>query len=205
MELDPQPFRIDKLLRDLSVILSANVGMKPIEVLFDVDPALPPVLVGDAMRLQQVLINLSGNAIKFTEQGEVVIQFKVLERTPQHTTLSIAVRDSGIGIAPENQAHTDGFSQAEASPPAALWHQAGSVDQQAAGAVDGRRPGAGQCAGTGQQLPLHHHPGYGRPDSRRPGTRTPAHRRTSEHAGGGRQPHRPGPAGHHGPLLVLAG
>ncbi|MFZ2308805.1 MAG: response regulator [Rhodoferax sp.] len=116
MELDPQPFRIDKLLRDLSVILSANVGMKPIEVLFDVDPALPPVLVGDAMRLQQVLINLSGNAIKFTEQGEVVIQFKVLERTPQHTTLSIAVRDSGIGIAPENQAHIfDGFSQAEAS------------------------------------------------------------------------------------------
>jgi len=116
MELDPQPFRVDRLLRDLSVILSANVGPKPVEVLFDIDRALPQVMVGDAMRLQQVLINLGGNAIKFTSQGEVVIQFKVLEQTTKSTTLRIAVRDSGIGIAPENQARIfDGFSQAEAS------------------------------------------------------------------------------------------
>ena len=116
MELDPLPFRIDRLLRDLSVILSANVGDKPVEVLFDLDPALPPVLVGDAMRLQQVLINLAGNAIKFTSKGEVVVQFKVLSRTQQETLLHIAVRDSGIGIAPENQARIfQGFSQAETS------------------------------------------------------------------------------------------
>jgi PAS domain S-box-containing protein len=116
MELDPQAFRMDHLLRDLAVILSANLGTKPIEVLFDVDPTLPRVLLGDAMRLQQVLINLAGNAIKFTNQGEVVVQFKVLTRTDTHTTLRIAVRDSGIGIAPENQKHIfDGFSQAEAS------------------------------------------------------------------------------------------
>ena len=116
MELDPQPFRIDRLLRDLSVILSANVGVKPLEVLFDLDPALPPVLVGDAMRLQQVLINLASNAIKFTSQGEVVIQFKVLSRSPYETMLHISVRDSGIGIAPENQARIfQGFSQAETS------------------------------------------------------------------------------------------
>ncbi len=116
MALDPQPFRMDRLLRDLSVILSANVGAKPVEVLFDVDPALPPVMVGDAMRLQQVLINLGGNAIKFTSQGEVVVQFKVLEQTEQHTRLRIAVRDTGIGIAPEHVSHIfDGFSQAEAS------------------------------------------------------------------------------------------
>ena len=116
MELDLQPFRIDRLLRDLSVILSANVGVKPLEVLFDVDPALPPALVGDAMRLQQVLINLAGNAIKFASQGEVVIQFKVLSRNQHETMLHIAVRDSGIGIAPENQARIfQGFSQAETS------------------------------------------------------------------------------------------
>ncbi len=100
----------------MSVILSANVASKPIEVLFDIDPALPKMLCGDAMRLQQVLINLGGNAIKFTSQGEVVLQIKVTQQTPQRAVLRIAVRDSGIGIALENQAHIfDGFSQAEAS------------------------------------------------------------------------------------------
>ena len=116
MELDPQPFGVDRLLRDLSVILSANVGVKPIEVLFDVDTMLPRVLVADAMRLQQVLINLAGNAIKFTNEGEVVVEINLVSRTDSHTTLRFAVRDSGIGIAPENQEHIfEGFSQAEAS------------------------------------------------------------------------------------------
>jgi len=108
--------RIDRLMRDLSVILSANVGQKPVEVLFDIDPATPKVALGDAMRLQQVLINLAGNAIKFTEEGEVQVQIKVLSQTSSGTTLRFLVSDSGIGIAPENQHHIfEGFSQAEAS------------------------------------------------------------------------------------------
>ncbi len=116
MELDPQPFVVEQLLRELSVILSANVGDKPVEVLFDIDPALPKALVGDAMRLQQVLINLGGNAIKFTAQGEVVVLLKVVSESATDVTLRIAVRDSGIGIAPENQKKIfDDFSQAEAS------------------------------------------------------------------------------------------
>ena len=116
MTLDPNPFRIDQLLRDLSVILSANVGAKPVEVLFDIDPALPRHLVGDAMRLQQVLINLGGNAIKFTAQGEVVVSMAVVAREANAVTVEIAVRDTGIGIAPENQARIfSGFTQAEAS------------------------------------------------------------------------------------------
>ena len=116
MSLDPRPFQVDRLLRDLSVILSANVRAKTIDVLFDIDPAVPPCLLGDDMRLQQVLINLSGNAVKFTEAGEVVLSLKVLERTDDDVLLEFAIRDSGIGIAPENQAHIfTGFSQAEAS------------------------------------------------------------------------------------------
>jgi two-component system, sensor histidine kinase and response regulator len=116
MTLDPQPFRIDQLLRDLSVILSANVGTKPVEVLFDIDPALPRHLVGDAMRLQQILTNLAGNAIKFTAQGEVVLSMTVRQRDASAVTLEIAVRDTGIGIAPENQDRIfSGFTQAEAS------------------------------------------------------------------------------------------
>ncbi len=116
MLLDPQPFRVDQLLRDLSVILSTYVGQKRVEVLFDVDPALPLCLVGDAMRLQQVLINLGGNAIKFTERGTVLVSMTLQERDAASVTLQIAVRDNGIGIAPENQARIfSGFTQAEAS------------------------------------------------------------------------------------------
>jgi len=116
MALDPQPFRLDRLLRDLSVILSANVGSKDIEVLYDIDPALPRALLGDDMRLQQVLINLGGNAIKFTSVGQVVLRLRALELSAHDVLLEVAVRDSGIGIAPENQAHIfSGFSQAEAS------------------------------------------------------------------------------------------
>ena len=116
MELEVQPFRIDRLMRDLSVIVSANVDQKSVEVLFDIDPTTPRVLMGDAMRLQQVLINLTGNAIKFTAQGEVLVQIKVLAQTAKGTTLRFAVCDSGIGIAPENQQHIfEGFAQAEAS------------------------------------------------------------------------------------------
>jgi PAS domain S-box-containing protein len=116
MTLDPQPFRMDQLMRDLGVILSANAGDKPVEVLFDIDPALPRSLVGDAMRLQQVLINLGGNAIKFTERGEVVVAVRVLAQLGDTVTLQVSVRDTGIGIAPENQARIfSGFTQAEAS------------------------------------------------------------------------------------------
>ena len=116
MALDLQPFRVSDLMRDLSVILSANVGNKPVDLLFDVDPTAPKTLLGDSMRLQQVLINLGGNALKFTEQGEVVIQIKMLAQQGGNATLRFSVHDSGIGISPENQAHIfDGFSQAEAS------------------------------------------------------------------------------------------
>ncbi len=116
MTLDPHPFRMDQLLRELGVILSANVGAKPVEVLFDIDRHLPRRLVGDAMRLQQVLINLGGNAVKFTAEGEVVVSVQVLQRQDDTVTLRVAVRDTGIGIAPENQARIfSGFTQAEAS------------------------------------------------------------------------------------------
>jgi len=116
MTLESRRFRIDKLMRDISVILSASLGNKPIEVLFDIDPATPRALLGDAMRLQQVLINLGGNAIKFTAAGEIVVSIKVAGQQDNAVSLKFAVRDSGIGIAPENQEHIfDGFSQAEAS------------------------------------------------------------------------------------------
>jgi len=116
MTLDLQAFELERLLRDLSVIVSSNLGHRPIDLLFDIDPALPRMLIGDALRLQQVLINLSGNAIKFTPKGQVVVQIRMLGQSGSDITLRVAVRDSGIGIAPEHQKHIfDDFSQAEAS------------------------------------------------------------------------------------------
>ncbi len=116
MTLETASFRIDHMLRDLSVILSSNTGKKDIEVLFDIDPRLPAVLVGDSLRLKQVLINLGGNAIKFTEHGTVVLRIGVLDLPPGKASLEFSVRDTGIGIARENlQRIFEGFSQAEAS------------------------------------------------------------------------------------------
>ena len=116
MTLESEPFRIDELLRSLSVVLSSNAGAKNMDVLFDVDASLPEVVRGDAMRLQQVLINLGGNAVKFTSEGHVVIRLRKLAQTESHVTIAFAVEDTGIGIAPEHQAHIfDGFSQAEGS------------------------------------------------------------------------------------------
>lgn len=120
MTLDPQPFDSDQLMRDLSVIFAASVGNKPVEVLFDIDPRVPRQLVGDSLRLQQILINLGGNAIKFTERGEVVLRMRLEgldgDGSARYARVQFAVRDSGIGIAPEHQDKIfTGFTQAEAS------------------------------------------------------------------------------------------
>jgi len=116
MTLDPRPFDLDRMLRDLAVILAPNVGSKFVHIRFDVEPSVPRHLLGDDMRLQQVLINLGGNAVKFTSEGDVVLRVRLVERGADDALLEFAVCDSGIGIAPENQAHIfNGFSQAEAS------------------------------------------------------------------------------------------
>ncbi len=116
MTLESAPVQLEALLRDLSVILAANTGSKPLEVLFDLDPRLPPVVLGDSLRLKQVLINLGGNAIKFTERGTVVLRIVVIALQADAVELEFAVQDTGIGIAPDNlQRIFEGFSQAEAS------------------------------------------------------------------------------------------
>lgn len=124
LALDLHPFSIDQLLREASVILSANVGEKKIDILYELDSNLPDWVIGDSMRLQQVLINLAGNAIKFTQQGEVVVKVTllppvdgdVLNHGPHELRLGFAICDTGIGISPEQCLRIfEGFSQAEAS------------------------------------------------------------------------------------------
>jgi signal transduction histidine kinase/CheY-like chemotaxis protein len=114
--LDPHPARLEELMRDLSVILAANAEKRDLELLFDLDPALPRVVIADALRLQQVLVNLAGNAIKFTTTGEVVLGIRRLAHTASHVTLAFSVRDTGIGIAPDQLERIfSGFTQAEVS------------------------------------------------------------------------------------------
>jgi PAS domain S-box-containing protein len=116
LQLDPQPFDLESLMQDLGVVLSGNQGQKDVEVMFDLDPALPTRLIGDSMRLQQVLINLAGNALKFTLSGQVMVSIEVLARGGSCARLRIAVTDSGIGIGPDQlQRIFEGFNQAEAS------------------------------------------------------------------------------------------
>ncbi|MDR7378638.1 PAS domain S-box-containing protein [Rhodoferax ferrireducens] len=116
LALDLHPFNLDKLLRDMAVILSANLAGKEIELLFDADPALPKWVVGDALRLQQILLNLVGNAIKFTARGEVVLSVACVAQEPAGLSIAFTIRDTGIGISPEQCQHIfQGFVQAEAS------------------------------------------------------------------------------------------
>ncbi|EZH78826.1 ATPase [Ectopseudomonas composti] len=116
LQLDLHDFELEPMLRDLAVVLAGNQGDKDIEVMFDVDTALPAVLQGDSLRLQQVLINLAGNALKFTHGGQVVVSLHQLQRTAEQVRLRVAVSDTGIGISEHQlQRIFDGFTQAEAS------------------------------------------------------------------------------------------
>ena len=101
LDLAAVPFDMDVLLRDLSTVVSIGAQTKDIEVLFAVDDAVPRYLVGDDLRLQQVLINLVGNAIKFTDHGQVVVRVALAEDSAEQVMLRFAVEDTGIGIGPE--------------------------------------------------------------------------------------------------------
>ncbi len=114
--LDPHPFELSQLVTDICVIVDAYIGVKPVHFAHMIEPGLPDFLTGDALRLKQVLINLCGNAVKFTNEGQVTLN---IHGSPHHdgkVRLEFAVQDSGIGIAPENQGRIfTGFTQAESS------------------------------------------------------------------------------------------
>ena len=118
--LEHTAFSLEHILGSISVLVGGSAYDKGIELVYDIDPRLPLELAGDPMRLQQVLLNLISNAIKFTERGEVVLQLRQAAgpaRPEQRAILlEFRVRDTGIGIPPAQQAHIfDAFSQADSS------------------------------------------------------------------------------------------
>lgn len=98
MDLVPVEFSIEELLSAIANLMSVNAASKNIELVIDIDKKIPSLLLGDSHRLQQILVNLISNAIKFTEQGEVSLQVKTKAQTAESITLQFLVRDTGIGM-----------------------------------------------------------------------------------------------------------
>jgi signal transduction histidine kinase/CheY-like chemotaxis protein len=109
-------FRLEDVLDNLSSIVCQKAQDKNLEFLIAAQHEIPPNLVGDPLRLGQILINLVSNAIKFTEHGEVVVTVKLEEQLAARVRLQFSIRDSGIGMTPEQSARLfQAFSQADTS------------------------------------------------------------------------------------------
>jgi PAS domain S-box-containing protein len=101
MEIEQHPFELRPCIEEVFDLLSANIGNKPIEMLYLIDRGVPPVIESDITRLRQILLNLVGNSIKFTDKGEVFVTVSVKEREAARVRLQFEVRDTGIGIPAE--------------------------------------------------------------------------------------------------------
>src|SRR2546421_6756819 len=116
LELEAIPFDVSKVVHATASLLAVRAREKHLELLADVTPEVPRAGRGDPTRLRQVLMNLIGNAIKFTEQGEVVVSVTTALAADDQVQLRFAVRDTGIGIAPEHVGTVfKEFTQADAT------------------------------------------------------------------------------------------
>ncbi len=116
LELELLDIDVRDTVEDVARLLSVQAHAKGLEVIALLDPSLPTLVRGDAGRLRQVLLNLGGNAVKFTEKGEVAIECKVVQKDVQGVTLRCEVRDTGMGI-PTDRLHMlfSAFTQVDAS------------------------------------------------------------------------------------------
>jgi two-component system, sensor histidine kinase and response regulator len=116
LELEPLEVDLRDTFEDVARLLSIQAHAKGLEVTAQLDPLLPPLVRADGGRVRQILLNLAGNAIKFTRAGEVALEIRVLESTPRGTHVRCEVRDTGIGIPLERQKTLfTPFSQVDAS------------------------------------------------------------------------------------------
>jgi len=116
LEIDAIDFNLGDSLGDTMKTLSLRAHQKGLELAYDLQPDIPDALVGDPGRLRQILVNLVGNAIKFTEKGEVVVYVQIEWRTTDDIQMHFTVSDTGIGIHPDKQAAIfEAFTQADGS------------------------------------------------------------------------------------------
>lgn len=116
LAIEAQPFNLKNTLKHVYDLLKVKASEKDIEFNLFLDADMPETIVGDKGRLNQIIMNLAGNALKFTEEGEVTIAVKKIEETDESYTLKFSIKDTGIGIA-EDKLETifDRFTQAEES------------------------------------------------------------------------------------------
>ncbi|MFZ3044862.1 MAG: PocR ligand-binding domain-containing protein, partial [Desulfatirhabdiaceae bacterium] len=117
LKMESIPFNLDEVLENLATLMTIKAQEKEgIEVLFNTDTNVPRSLVGDPLRLSQVLINLANNALKFTEHGEIVVSAELVSRKKNRMEIKFAVRDTGIGMTEEQMSLLfTPFSQADTS------------------------------------------------------------------------------------------
>ncbi len=116
LRVESVPFRLDDVLQDVVDMLAFRAGDKGLEFLIDVSADVPATLMGDPLRLLQVLANLCSNAIKFTDHGSVLVSVRLRELNAASITLDIAVRDSGIGLTSlQQEGLFQNYNQADAS------------------------------------------------------------------------------------------
>ncbi|MEP6874682.1 MAG: response regulator [Burkholderiales bacterium] len=116
LDMESIPFNLTDVMDNLGSLVGLKADEKGLELLFVQPPELPTALVGDPSRLGQVLINLGNNAVKFTERGDVLVAIEVIARDAASVQLRFEVRDTGVGMEPEQQQRLfQPFSQADAS------------------------------------------------------------------------------------------
>ena len=116
LDMESLPFSIDDIMGAASDLAAVKTAEKGLELLVRVGPKVPRMLVGDPLRLKQILVNLAGNAAKFTETGEVVMSCWLVEEEKDGVLLKFSVKDTGIGMTPEQQSKLfRAFSQADTS------------------------------------------------------------------------------------------
>ncbi|MCU7876582.1 MAG: HAMP domain-containing protein [Candidatus Thiodiazotropha sp. (ex Lucinoma borealis)] len=116
LELEQTPFSIESVFDNLSNLIGQKAAEKQLEFIFDIDRRIPPLMLGDPIKLQQILVNLGGNAVKFTAQGEIVVKAEVLEQHHDQVKLGFSITDTGIGIETEQLDRLfQAFTQADGS------------------------------------------------------------------------------------------
>ncbi|MEJ2284348.1 MAG: PAS domain S-box protein, partial [Desulfobacterales bacterium] len=117
LDMEAVEFDLLETLDNVANVITVKAQEKEnLEVLFYLEPQVPNFLVGDSLRLNQILVNLGNNAVKFTEQGEIVLSARVIEKSDDKVSLQFSVRDTGIGMTAEQQNKLfQAFSQADTS------------------------------------------------------------------------------------------